>query len=1159
MPLFDSPNTLSFSSNELEVIDYSTLGVLRDHKPKNKPKGNQKPRPKAKNLPNKGGDLKDSKEFNEDHHAVPFDYSTLNSQTSLSQSPNIKTRKTNARKDKKGLSGLGTNVAGLTNDTIPVLNEKDTTKTPKKKKKASTEKNMQEDLHEVEDLAQSMSKIDIAAKPNSSGQQTSELPTKLPSKPESQSRAAQSKTPKKGKQTPLKSNSKKSLDKPSASSISEKLKAEAAMEVDGAEVIVKGESSRGAPRKKSASKPAEDLATKAEKEGNRSKKNETKTPRKQIRQKKEAGSSQTPKAARNEESSSKPVADKPSATVQKHKQRSVYEKYLTTKELAAGLSQNTIYRGKLRINKRNRSDAYVISDAFDNDIYIWGTNLRNRALEGDSVAVTLLEGRKLEDVKEQRAKHAEKRGRQLNDEDGGKLQYGEVVYIYERANGNQYSGTLVLQRPNEASSQHKKELKFVWFIPTDKRVPYIIIPIRNVPKDFIADPEAYSNQLLVASIHDWPVHSMHPFGKVVRKIGSIGNLAAETEALLADNNVRTEDFGPKVKECLPKLPWSIPKSEFKVRRDLRRERVFTIDPASAKDLDDAVSCRRLPDGNLEIGVHIADVTYFVKPGTALDREARLRATTVYLVEKAIPMLPHILCQELCSLNPGVDRLAFSVMWKMSPQAEVLDVWFGRTVINSCCRLAYEQAQEVILGKPLDPSITLYGQPKDEIETDIKTFYQLSQIMRTRRFESGALSINSIRLHFELNSDGIPTSCNVYDIKDSNRLIEEFMLLANISVAEKISAAYPEQAFLRRHPSPVEKRLLEFTKIAEELGYDIDIETAGALQKSLNSIGSVSTQHVLKTLCIKPMQRAKYFCAGSIEPERYRHYALNVPLYTHFTSPIRRYADVIVHRELQSALLEKDRFNESAEKIDAIANHCNNKKDSAKNAQETSSHIYLAVYLYNLTQAYGPIVCTAIVVDVVENGFDVLIPQYGIEKRIYLDKLPIENATWDSQNKTITLKWKKDTQVGADQDSDELPLDLSMDEICFEESSCATAVENDYSHLSSMNDADYLEECFDDSGEVLVEDNTDELYEKLSVFEQGDSEAQLPYAITKPKAPQSQLLQTELNFNLHGDTQTIKILGHVNALVTSDISVSPANINVLAVNPLVPLDKTALSD
>lgn len=253
-------------------------------------------------------------------------------------------------------------------------------------------------------------------------------------------------------------------------------------------------------------------------------------------------------------------------------------------------------------------------------------------------------------------------------------------------------------------------------------MPLIAIPIDQAPKDFVDNHANYVHKLFVATIKRWPLSSLHPFGQLERELGDIGNIEIETEALLADNNVTTTAFGEKVEKCLPELPWSIPEKELSRRRDLRKDCIFTIDPATAKDLDDAVSVSRLEDGTLEVGVHIADVSHFIKVGSALDREAKSRATTVYLVQKAIPMLPNILCEDLCSLNPNVDRLAFSVFWKMTEDGHVLGTSFSKSVIRSCAQLSYDDAQKVITTGSLDPKIEIIGQSRSLVEENIKIFY-----------------------------------------------------------------------------------------------------------------------------------------------------------------------------------------------------------------------------------------------------------------------------------------------------------------------------------------------------------------------------------------------------------------------------------------------------
>jgi len=353
---------------------------------------------------------------------------------------------------------------------------------------------------------------------------------------------------------------------------------------------------------------------------------------------------------------------------------------------------------------------------------------------------------------------------------------------------------------------------------------------------------------------------------------------------------------------------------------LREHTIFTIDPPTAKDLDDALHVTQLPDGTYEIGVHIADVSFFVEEGTALDAEARRRATSVYLVQKVIPMLPSILCEQLCSLNPNVDRLAFSCIWKMNADGTLVDEtpWFGRTVIRSCAKMDYPTAQRVIDGIiPTEYSAAAPDEesfraalPEDvwesgrrpvghrarDVAKAVWIMNQLARERRVRRLAGGALVLDNPKLTVSLDANGNPIGFGTYTIREANMLVEEYMLLANYFVAEKLISDMGKYSFLRRHPPPDMKGLSDVKSIADVLGIPLDISTANSLQMSLNR---VSRRHskVMTALLMQPMKPALYVVADSCEPNGWRHYALAIPYYTHFTSPIRRYADLVVHRQL----------------------------------------------------------------------------------------------------------------------------------------------------------------------------------------------------------------------------------------------------------------------
>lgn len=740
--------------------------------------------------------------------------------------------------------------------------------------------------------------------------------------------------------------------------------------------------------------------------------------------------------------------------------KSLFAPYLPQASLPPLLAAGKLVVGILRVNKRNRSDAYVATEVLDADIYICGSKDRNRALEGDIVAVELLDvdevwGTKKEKEEKKRKKEenaaydlksavgrkddkkkddVEVEGQGLllfEDEevtDDVKPQFaGHVVAVVERMPGQLFSGTLGLLRPSSAATKEKQEAerreregdrgdeprrgpverpKIVWFKPTDKRVPLIAIPTEQAPPDFVQNSEAYVDKLFVACIKRHPISSLHPFGTLVEELGPIGDIEVETSALLKDCNFPTEDFTESVIKCLPPLPWTIPEREFEIRKDLRGDRVFTIDPETAKDLDDAISIKLNEDGSYDVGVHIADVSFFVKPNTALDRDARKRATSVYLVQRAVPMLPPALSEQLCSLVPGQERLTFSIVFTVTKDAKVVKKWFGKTIIRSAARLSYQDVQNVIEGRVLGGVAVAPEHNASDIEHDIRILEELAKKIRAQRFDNGTLSLESLRLTFELDENGIPVDCGQYRQNDANSLIKEFMLLSNIAVAQHIAVHLPEQALLRRHDNPIERRVNAFVERAERLGYKMDTSSAGALMRSFEAIEDPTARRLLELLSFKATHRAKYFCAGMLDIAKYHHYALNTPLYTHFTSPIRRYADILVHRQLDSVLQGgvDVKFTMDRDAVAKVAQQCNIKRDSAILAQEQSAHLFLCVLISDLAQRYGPVIRQAKVVGVLDAAFDVLVPEFGIEKRVHVDQMPIDNHVYDEHEHKLQIYW-----------------------------------------------------------------------------------------------------------------------------------------------------------
>ncbi|KAI7823639.1 hypothetical protein BC939DRAFT_397083 [Gamsiella multidivaricata] len=839
--------------------------------------------------------------------------------------------------------------------------------------------------------------------------------------------------------------------------------------------------------------------------------------------------------------------------------RALFTAHLTYSDFHSLLTRQKqkYVQGVLRINKRNRSDAYVTVDTLpDGDVYICGSKDRNRALEGDVVGIELFDPEELPQQKGDNNRDKKKPKRVEDAEDADEVDIeelkpkycGRIVSIVERSLSQMFSGTLTLQRPSGSGKKterkkqdeddQKDQPRIVWFKPTDKRVPLIAIPIDQAPADFVENHSSYIQKLFVATIKRWPLSSLHPFGQLERELGDIGNIEIETEALLANNNVITTAFGEKVEKCLPEIPWVIPEKELSRRRDLRKDCIFTIDPATAKDLDDAVSCTRLDDGTLEIGVHIADVSHFIKVGSALDREAKARATTVYLIQKAIPMLPNVLCEDLCSLTANVDRLAFSVFWKMTEDGQILDTSFSKSVIRSCAQLSYDDAQKVITTGSLDPKVEVFGQSRSLVEGNIQIFFKLSQVLRQKRFENGALSINSIRLSFETDENNNPLDVSVYELKESNRLIEEFMLLANMSVAKQICESFPEQALLRRHEDPLEKRMMHFISHMKKIGLDLDASSSGALQRSLDAIQDSDVRKVVRLLVIKPMQRAKYICSGMLSPDKYHHYALNAPLYTHFTSPIRRYADVIVHRMLEASLTGDSKFYLTKESCQKCANLCNIKRDAAKLAQEQSSHVYLSVLLRNMTESKGMVIRDAIVVQVLDSAFDVLVPEYGLEKRVHVDQLPVERHAWNKSSETLKLYWSTEAFKPI---VEEDPVSTKGDD---KDRRLSTLVPAHAGSSDAMDHPDDATNAYEDE-RGLFEDESDYDDDNEGLSGDGSNGADAEEEEEGDEAEDEARRLTR-----------IRIFSHVKVLITADTTVSLPVIKIVAVNPYAAPDANA---
>ena len=393
---------------------------------------------------------------------------------------------------------------------------------------------------------------------------------------------------------------------------------------------------------------------------------------------------------------------------------------------------------------------------------------------------------------------------------------GVVVSIKEMKHSRLAGG--YLRRMNDGNPN------FFLFSPTDSRVPRMKIPAAQVPADYQTRPEKYEGVMFMASLERWDKVNM-ALGKLIKSLGDSSDITVRTEALLLESNIDYSEFSGDVLKDLPGNcdSWSVPEAEVRRRRDFRDVCVFTIDPATARDLDDALSVRELEDGNFKVGVHIADVSYFVRPGTSLDQMAGDRATSTYLVDRVVPMLPRPLCEKLCSLNPHEDRLTFTVEWTINNKAEVLSEWFGRTVIRSCAKLAYEDAQCLIEAGTVTGVEVAAPHNLQQVGSSVRILNDLAVKLRKRREQSGALRLDQPKLCFTLNSETrLPDGFKLHQHRDSNKMIEEFMLLANMAVARKIYTTFPRISVLRRHPDP---KMDMLDKIMEQLAF-LGIEVEG---------------------------------------------------------------------------------------------------------------------------------------------------------------------------------------------------------------------------------------------------------------------------------------------------------------------------------------------
>lgn len=543
----------------------------------------------------------------------------------------------------------------------------------------------------------------------------------------------------------------------------------------------------------------------------------------------------------------------------------------------------------------SQGQGYVIVDELDKDIFINNNNL-NHALQGDLVEVYIF-----------------KRKRR------GKIE-GEIIKIIQR-----------------------KRTEFVGIIQIQEKFAFVTCSGYKMYTDFFIPKKkinkAQDGDKVIVLLEDWPENADSPFGKVVKVLGKPGDHDTEIHSILAQYGLPYE-FPEKIESYANKLDTKIQQEEIDKRRDMRNVLTFTIDPKDAKDFDDALSFKKLENNRYEIGIHIADVSHYISPGTILDEEAYERATSVYLVDRVVPMLPEVLSNNACSLRPNEEKYTFSVVFNINDKAEIISQWFGRTVTYSNARFAYEEVQYLIENKKnieiqIPSEISLSKKKylvKYEIQEAIIKLDELAKILRKRRMNKGAISFDKIEVKFNLDKHNNPESVYFKESKDANKLIEEFMLLANRSVAEFIGKKNPPKTFVYRvHDEPDDEKIAALENIIKRFGYKLNTKdrksTSASLNKLLKDVSGKKEQNLIDNLTIRSMSKAIY------TTDNIGHYGLAFDYYTHFTSPIRRYPDIMVHRLLQFYL--DGRKNINKKEYEKKCNHSGEMEKLAEKAERDS--------------------------------------------------------------------------------------------------------------------------------------------------------------------------------------------------------------------------------
>ena len=585
------------------------------------------------------------------------------------------------------------------------------------------------------------------------------------------------------------------------------------------------------------------------------------------------------------------------------------------------------------IEMTSSGNAYILVSDKEDDIFIARRNT-NRSLDGDRVLVYKIKKRK-----------------------NGKKE-GEVLEVLERTTQN-YIGIL----------ERKKDFGFVNTRSTKMHTDFFI------EKEDLKDFD--DGDKVVVYFKDWPKRASSPFGKIIKTLGKPGEHNTEMHAIMFEYGFPST-FPAEVEDFTQKLNLEIEPEEISKRKDFRKKTTFTIDPITAKDFDDALSFTPLNNGRTEIGIHIADVSHYVKPDSILDVEAYNRATSVYLVDRVVPMLPEILSNSACSLRPQEEKYTFSAVFTVNERMEIEKEWFGKTVILSDHRFSYEEVQCILDSgsKTVTADVALNQKEysvSDEILAALQKLDYFAKILRKKRMSNGALSFDRVEVKFNLDHDNNPESIFFKSSKDAHKLVEEYMLLANKRVAELIGKNKPKKTFVYRvHDLPDQDKLMNLKTIANKLGYNLNLETKqinASLNNLLKDTHGKKEQELIDTLAIRCMSKAEYTV------DNIGHYGLALDYYTHFTSPIRRYPDILVHRLLEFYLQGHQKNNTSA--LEESCVHASNKEQLATKAErESIKYMQVKFMVEKINQVFEGVISgvtdRGIYVEIIENKCEGLV-------------------------------------------------------------------------------------------------------------------------------------------------------------------------------------------